>query len=169
MRCAASETLEILRLVEGSPPPAKRAPKTLGLPRSAFHRGRARRQACGEAGLEDRRPHPGRVWNRLPGEVRREGVEPALDRPEPSPRAPAARFPHAKRRFVSEASAYRIPKARDLVAGPAFVAIRAADAFRDRTVRPNRLSLSAMRGIACRAAGGPTSPISRSSDGAGAP
>ena len=64
------------------------------------------------SGLEDRRPHPGRVWNRIPDDVRREVVELALDQPELSPREPAARFTHAKKRFVSEASVYRILKAR---------------------------------------------------------
>ena len=50
-----------------------------------------RYQAFGEAGLEDRRPHPGRVWNRIPDEIRQAVVALALDEPELSPRELAFR------------------------------------------------------------------------------
>ncbi len=41
--------------------------------------------------------------------------------------------------IVSEASVYRLLKARDLIASPAFVVIKAADAFKDKTTAPNQL------------------------------
>ena len=41
--------------------------------------------------------------------------------------------------FVSESSVYRLLKAHDLVTRPARVVIKAADAFKDKTVRPNPL------------------------------
>src|SRR5215469_7755309 len=41
--------------------------------------------------------------------------------------------------FVSEASVYRLLKARDLIASPAFIVIKAADAFKDKTTAPNQL------------------------------
>ena len=116
MRYAASEKLEIIRLVEESHLSARRTLAKLGVPRTTFYRWYDRWRAFGEAGLEDRRPHPGRVWNRIPDDVRREVVELALDEPELSPRELAVRFTHAKKHFVSEASVYRILKAHDLIA-----------------------------------------------------
>ena len=41
--------------------------------------------------------------------------------------------------FVSEPSVYRLLKAQDLITSPAFIAIRAADEFKDKTTAPNQL------------------------------
>src|SRR5215472_4465060 len=41
--------------------------------------------------------------------------------------------------FVSEASIYRLLKAHDLITSPAFIVIKAADAFKDKTTGPNQL------------------------------
>ncbi len=41
--------------------------------------------------------------------------------------------------FVSEASVYRLLKALDLIASPAFIVIKAADEFSDKTTAPNQL------------------------------
>lgn len=97
--------------------------------------------SLGEAGLVDRLSRPGRVWNRIPDAVRRQIVDLALDAPEPSPRALAVRFTDTERYFASEASVYRLLKAQDLIPSPspAYIAIKAADGFRDKTVRPNQL------------------------------
>ena len=139
MRYPASEKLEIIRLVEQSHLPAKRTLEMLGIPRTTFYRWYDRYQSFGEEGLEDRRPHPGRVWNRIPDDVREAVVELALEEPELSPRELAVHFTDMKRYFVSEASVYRILKAQDLIASPAYVVIKAADEFRDKTTRPNQL------------------------------
>ena len=139
MRYPATEKLEIIRLVEGSHLPIKRTLEKLGIPRSTFHRWYDRYRALGEAGLEDRRPHPGRVWNRISDDVRQEIVALALDEPDLSPRELAVRFTDTQKHFVSEASVYRILKAHDLVTSPAFVVIKAADEFKDKTTRPNEL------------------------------
>jgi transposase InsO family protein/transposase-like protein len=139
MRYPASEKLEILRLVERSHLPAKRTLEMLGIPRTTFYRWYDRYQAFGESGLADRRPHPGRVWNRIPDEVRQAVIDLALDKPDLSPRELAVEFTDTKRHFVSEASVYRILKAQDLIASPAYVVIKAADEFRDKTTRPNEL------------------------------
>ncbi len=139
MRYPASEKLEIIRLVEKSHLPAKRTLAMLGIPKTTFYRWIDRYSAFGEAGLEDRRPHPGRVWNRIPEEVRQEVVDLALEEPELSPRELAVRFTDTKRHFVSEASVYRILKAHDLIPSPAFIVIKAANEFRDKTTRPNQM------------------------------
>ncbi len=139
MRYPASEKLEIIRIVEQPHLPAKHTLDRLGIPRTTFYRWYGRYQAFGEAGLKDRRPHPGRVWNRIPEAVRQAVIDLAFDEPELSPRGLAVRFTDTKRHFVSEASVYRILKAQELITSPAYVVIEAADEFRDKTTRPNQL------------------------------
>jgi transposase InsO family protein len=111
----------------------------LGIPKTTFYRWYDRYLAFGETGLEDRSPHPGRVWNRIPDEVRVQVIELALDEPELSPWDLAVRFTDTESYFVSEASVYRILKAHDLITSPAFAVIKAADEFRDKTTAPNQL------------------------------
>jgi len=139
MRYPASEKFEIIRLVEQSHLGIRATLAKLGIPKTTFYRWYDRYRAFGEAGLVDRGSGSGRVWNRIPNSVRREIVELALQEPELSPRELAVRFTDTKRYFVSEASVYRILKAHDLITSPAFVVIKAADAFRDKTTAPNQL------------------------------
>src|SRR5215471_14010945 len=63
----------------------------------------------------------------------------ALDEPALSPRELAVRFTDKENYFVSEASVYRLLKAHDLITSPAFVVIKAADAFKDKTTAPNQI------------------------------
>jgi transposase InsO family protein len=139
MRYPASEKLEIIRVVEQSHLPAKRTLDMLGIPKTTFYRWYDRYLALGEAGLADRPPHPGRVWNRIPDEVRERIVDLALEEPELSPRELATLFTDTEKHFVSEASVYRILKAHDLITSPAFVVIKAADEFVEKTSEPNQL------------------------------
>jgi len=136
MRYPASEKLEIIRLVERSHLPARRTLETLGILPSTFYRWYDRYQAGGPEALEDRSSAPRQVWNRIPDEVRRRIVDLALDAPELSPRELATSL---ESYFVSEASVYRLLKAHDLITSPAFVVIKAADEFKDRTTAPNQL------------------------------
>jgi hypothetical protein len=48
-------------------------------------------------------------------------------------------FTDTKKYFVSEASIYRLLKAHDLITSPAFIVIKAADQFKDKTTAPNQL------------------------------
>ena len=91
----------------------------------------------------------------------------ALDIPELSPRELAVRFTDTQGYFVSESSVYRLLKAHDLISSPAFIVMKAASEFKDKTTAINQMSLSALLRIACRAAGRQTLPTSRLSDGAG--
>ena len=59
--------------------------------------------------------------------------------PELSPRELATRFTDTKGYFVSESSVYRLLKAHDLITSPAFIVIKAADEFKDKTTAPNQL------------------------------
>jgi len=62
-----------------------------------------------------------------------------LDEPELAPRELAVTFTDMKGYFVAEASVYRLLKAHDLSTSPAFVVIKAADEFHDKTTVPNQL------------------------------
>ena len=139
MRYPASEKLEIIQLVEQSHLPVRRALEQIGIPRSTFYRWCDLYQTGGPEALDDRSPRPDRVWNRIPDDVRTRIVTLALDEPELSPRELAVRFTDTERYFVSEASVYRLLKARDLITSPAFIVMKAADEFKDKTTAPNEL------------------------------
>ena len=139
MRYPASEKLEIIRQVEQSHLSAKQTLDLLGIARTSFYRWYDRYLSLGEAGLQDQPSRPSQVWNRIPDKVRKQIVDLALEEPELSPRELAVRFTDTKRYFVSEASVYRLLKAHDLITSPAFIVIKAADEFHEKTVRPNQL------------------------------
>ena len=139
MRYSASEKLEIIRLVEQSHLPVGRTLGQIGIPRSTFYRWYDQYQTGGLEALDDRSPRPDRVWNRIPDDVRSRVVTLALDEPELSPRELAVRFTDAERYFVSEASVYRLLKAHDLITSPAFITMKAADEFKNKTTAPNQL------------------------------
>jgi len=139
MRYPASEKLEIIRLVEQSHLPVRRTLEKLGVPRATFYRWYDLYQTGGPEALEDRSPRAERVWNRIPDTVRGQVVQLALDEPELSPRELATRFTDTKNYFVSEASVYRLLKEHDLIASPAYIVMKAADEFKDKTTAPNQL------------------------------
>ncbi len=63
----------------------------------------------------------------------------ALERSELSPRELAVRFTDDRHYFISEATAYRILKAHDLVTSPAWIVLKAADRFDQPTTAINQL------------------------------
>jgi transposase InsO family protein len=71
--------------------------------------------------------------------VREQVVGLALDAPDLSPRELATRFTDTRKYFISEASVYRLLKAHDLITSPAFIVMKAADEFKDKTTAPNQL------------------------------
>ncbi len=139
MRYPASEKLEIIQIVEQSHLPAKWMLDRLGIPRTIFYRWYDRYQTGGPEALEDRSPKPSHVWNRIPDEVRDRVVELALDESELSPRELAVRFTDTNEYFVSESSVYRLLKAMDLITSPAFIVIKVANEFKDKTTAINQL------------------------------
>ena len=84
-------------------------------------------------------PKPKHVWNRIPDGVRRRLVTLALKETALSPRELAVRFTDRESYFVSEASTYQIVKAHDLITSPAFIVVKAACAFKDKTTAVNQL------------------------------
>jgi putative transposase len=139
MRYPASEKLEIIQIVEQSHLPAKRTLENLGVTRSSFYRWYDRWRDGGPEALRDRPSKPSRVWNRIPEAIQNQIVELALDAPELSPRELAVRFTDESKYFVSESSVYRLLKAHDLITSPAYIVIKAADEFKDKTSAPNEL------------------------------
>jgi putative transposase len=139
MRYPASEKLEIIRIVEQSHIPVRRTLAQIGVPPTTFYRWYDRFIDHGPEGLEDRPSRPSKVWNRIPDPVRDQIVDLALNEPDLSPRELAVRFTDTKKYFVSEASVYRLLKSYDLITSPAYVVVKAADEFRDKTIRPNQM------------------------------
>ena len=139
MRYPASEKLEIIRLVEQSPLPVRRTLEKLGIPRRPSTAGTIGTRAAG------RRPwtiaRRGRIGSGTAfrtacasGSSSWRSTSRRL-----SPRELAVRFTDTESYFVSEASVYRLLKAHDLIASPAFIVIKAADEFKDKTTAPNQL------------------------------
>ena len=139
MRYPASEKLEIIRIVEQSHLPAKRTRDQLGIARRTFYRWYDRYLEGGREALKDRPSAPSRVWIRIGDDIRDQIVEMALETTELSPRELAVRFTDERRYFVSEATVYRLLKAHDLITSPAYVVVKAADAFHTKTTRPNEM------------------------------
>jgi transposase InsO family protein len=139
MRYPASEKLEIIRTVEASHLPVRQTLAMIGIPSSTFYDWYARWSDGGIDALADRSPRPVSVWNRIPDKVREDVVDFALEHEDLTPRELAVKYTDEKHYFVSESSVYRILSAEDLITAPAHVVIRAADEFRDKTVRPNEL------------------------------
>ena len=139
MRYPASEKLEIIRIVERSHLPAKQTLDRLGIARPTFYRWYDLYLRFGEQALEDRRPGPRRGWNRIPGRVRGDILDMALECTDLSPRELAVTLTDEQRYFVSEASVYRLLKAHDLITSPAFIVMKAAAEFKDKTTAINQL------------------------------
>ena len=119
---------EVSRIREaGDHPPGRAVPPgasgplwTSCIPKTTFYRWYDRFLAFGDAGLEDRNSSPGRVWNRIPDDVRGRIIDLALEETQLSPRELAVRFTDTRGYFVSEASVYRLLKAHDLITSPGF-------------------------------------------------
>jgi putative transposase len=139
MRYPASEKIEIIRIVEQSHLPARKTLEQIGVPRATFYRWYEQYQTGGPGALEDRPSQPSRVWNRIPEEVRSQIVTLALEQCELSPRELAVRFTDTQGYFVSEATVYRLLKTHDLITSPAFIVMKAANEFQDKTTAVNQM------------------------------
>jgi putative transposase len=139
MRYPASEKVEIIRLVEQSHLPVKQTLDKLSIPRSTFYRWYDLYQTGGVDALEDKAPMPARVWNRIPDDIREQIMDMALADGDLSPRELAVKFTDTNQYFVSEASVYRLLKSHDLITSPAFIVMKAANEFKDKTTAINQL------------------------------
>ena len=92
MRYSAASKFEILRTIEESALGIRRTCDQLGISRSTFYNWYDRYLSGGYDALEDQKPCPTLVWNKVPDTKRKALVELALDEPELSPRELAIRF-----------------------------------------------------------------------------
>ena len=139
MRYSASEKFEIVELVEQSSLPIRRTLAPIGIPRSTFYDWYSRYQEGGIEALEDGKPRPRRIWNKIPDKIRTAIVNLALEESDLSPRELAVNFTDTNGSFVSEASVYRLLKDHGLITSPAFILMKAADRFANPTTAPNQL------------------------------
>lgn len=139
MRYSSSEKMEIITLVEQSHLPLKRTLTQLSIPRSTWYNWYDRYLEGGVDALEDRKPVPKSVWNKIPVSIKSRIVKLALEEPELSPRELAVTFTERKSYYISEASVYRILKAQGLITSPAFILMKAADKFQNPTTAVNQL------------------------------
>ena len=91
MRYSASEKFEIIELVEQSSLSIRRTLAPIGIPRSTFYDWYSRYQEGGIEALEDGKPRPRRIWNKIPDKIETAIVNLALEEPDLSPRELAAR------------------------------------------------------------------------------
>ena len=139
MRLTAAEKQEMIRLVEGSDLPVRHTLRELQVPRATFYTWYRRYAEGGLNGLTPRPSVARRYWNRIPPRVRQRVVDAALAAPERTPRELAWAFTDREGHFLSESSVYRILKAYDSIASPAFVVLSAAKTFAHPPHRPNEL------------------------------
>ena len=139
IRRSPEEKCEIIHLVENADISISKTLKELDIPRSTFYRWYRDYLEEGEDGLIDKRPQPRQFWNRIPGEVRQQVVDLALEHPDRSSRQLAWLFTDQQGYFISESSVYRILKRFDLIESPAFKIIKAADKFKHPTKRVDEL------------------------------
>lgn len=89
--------------------------------------------------MEDKPSQTSRVWNKISEEVHDHVIALALEETKLGPRELAVLFTETKDYFASEASVYRLLKAHDLITSPAFIVMKAANAFKDKISAPNQM------------------------------
>lgn len=139
MRFTQNEKYEIIQLVEDSELGVNRTLGELDIPKRTFYNWYGKYSKHGYDGLAPKKRTTNSQWNRIPDKVRNEVVELALEVPELSPRELAHRMIDQNGYFISESSVYRILKSRGLITSPAYIVMRAADEFKDKTTRVNQM------------------------------
>ena len=139
MRYPASEEAQDNTASRAVPLPVQRTLDRLGIPRPPSIDGTSSLNTVATEPLTTA-IRPETNLEPRPGQVQRKLVDFALEKNRDlSPRELAVRFTDTKNYFVSEASAYRLLKAHDLITSPAYIVIKAADKFTDKTTAPNQL------------------------------
>lgn len=139
MRCSQGEKLEVIRVVEESPLGIKRTLQELNINRSTFYLWYQRYREQGYDGLAAKPSSRKRFWNAVPPWERQKVIETALDYPDQTPRELAWLITDSRGYYISESTVYRILKANDLIASPAFTVLTARDKFVQPTRRVHEL------------------------------
>lgn len=139
MRYSGSDKAEIIQLVQNSNLSVKKTLERLDIHKSTFYNWLKRYQESGIDGLEDRKPVPKAIWNKITEEHRDSVIELALDKPDLSPREIAVSYTDDKGYYVSESTVYRLLKEQDLITSPAYILMQASDKFQQPTTRVNEM------------------------------
>ena len=139
MRCSQGEKLEVIKVVEESQIGVKRTLLELNINRSTFYLWYQRYCELGYDGLAVKASSRRRFWNAIPPWEREKVVEIALEYPDKTPRELAWLITDQRGYYISESSVYRILKANDLIASPAFTVLTARDKFINPTQRVHEL------------------------------
>jgi transposase InsO family protein/transposase-like protein len=139
MRYSSAEKSEIIQLVENSHLPLKRTLQQLNISRSTWYNWYDRYLEGGIDALEDKKPIPKSVWNKISPAITSKVIKLALQETELSPRGLAVTFTETQGYYISESSVYRILKAEGLITSPAFILMKAADKFQNPTTAVNQL------------------------------
>ena len=131
--------LEILRMVESSGVPIVQALKRLDISKSTYYRWKKSFKSEGFAGLQDRSPVKGVVWNKLLQSERDKILELALIYPEWSPREIACHIVDHGGFTVSESTVYRLLKKQGWIKPLEVRTFAASDEFSIKTRSPNEL------------------------------
>ncbi len=127
----------VIDVVRRAPLVKRQTLAELGLAESTFYRWQQRWRQQGEAGLQDQRPRPGTVWNRLrPAEEARIRAE-ALRQPDRSPRELACWLTDHAGFAVSESTVYRVLKRHGLIRPVTVLGFPAGPEYRVKPTRPN--------------------------------
>jgi transposase InsO family protein len=128
---------EVIELVRRSPVEKKQTLGELGLSASTYYRWQRRYRDEGEAGLVDRRPQPGTVWNRMKPEEEKAILGAALREPDRSPRELVNWLSDHAGFAVSESSVYRVLKRHGLIREVKVLGFPAGKEYRIKTTRVN--------------------------------
>jgi len=139
MRFTASEKYELIQLVQDSDLSVRQTLKRLSIHRSTFYSWLKRYDEGGVEALQDRKPEPTTVWNKIAPSHQQAMLDMALGEPELSPRELAIKYTDTKGYYVSESSMYRLLKAQDLITSPAYILMQAGDKFDQPSKRVNEM------------------------------
>ena len=139
MRYCASDKVEIIQLVQNSDLSVRQTLARLDIHKSTFYNWLKRYVENGTDGLEDKKPIPQAVWNKIAEEHCEAIIELALDKPDLSPRELAVSYTDTQAYFVSESTVYRPLKEQDLITRSAYILMEASDKFQHPTTRVNEM------------------------------
>jgi len=139
MRLSQTEKFEIIRLVEQSNTSVNKTLLELGINKPTFYNWYNAYLTEGYDGLAQKPIFRKQFWNQIPNAEKRLITELALENPQKASREIACLYTDTYRKYVSESSVYRILKVQGLIQAPAFDLIKAANEFKDKTVRVNEM------------------------------
>ncbi len=135
----ADDKVEIMELVCKSPLSVKETLRQLGVARSTYYRWKERFERSGITGLQDHKPSPQTVWNRLTDQETQTVLNFAHRFPDQSSRELACQITDDGRFSVSESTVYRILKRNGLITPALIEQTHAAKEFHRKTTHVHEM------------------------------